>query len=522
MLLSLLLACAGTSDPPVIDGEIVFVRGGLVLPGEGQGQPLPGDRRLVARDWKPGESVTMAGITAAAPARAECLPLFSVDLGDVARLVAGGDGTPNTDLAFSPDGSRLAVGTTLGDVVVIDAWSGALLGRRHLAESLLKHVAWAPDSATLYAAEQSPDAFLHAIDPTDLSSRWSIRLADIVESSTPPKGDDVYGIYSLPAAFGLQVLPTGDLIVAALHSWKDEEDRHRNLSQLLRIRPTGEIAARWPEKVADATMKHPIVDVSGSLVAVSVGRSADGPPPTDLPIGGVAVLGLPDLQPRLALANAPLLPWFHDAFIWEALDLSQSADLLFMGFGDGRVRLLHLDGSPRAEPQTGTPIMAGEVPIYASVGYGLVHGSQAIFLTSRTLIPWGAAAPDLRPPGVHPAENTLTAMDANGEVRWSWTGPQNLDGLVRGADGRHLVVGAGARHTDERQDLYGALIFDAGDPAAPDDRSGEARLEAVCPTEGPVFFRPVMSADGRVAVAEFPTLHADGGVSGAYRVTVFR
>jgi hypothetical protein len=189
-----------------------------------------------------------------------------------------------------------------------------------------------------------------------------------------------------------------------------------------------------------------------------------------------------------------------------------------MGFGDGRVRLLSLRGEERLSLTTGAPILAGEVPIHASVGWGGIHNSRLIYNTSTTLIPYGAADASLRPPTAHPGENTLWSVDLAGEIQWSWTGPQRIEGLTFAADGQHLVVGAGDRKTDDRRDLYGALIFSLADDA----RSGAERLEAFCQTEGPVFFRQALAPDGRVALAEHPYMDGSGAIRGAYRVTVLR
>ncbi|MEL6342600.1 MAG: hypothetical protein AAFV53_05670, partial [Myxococcota bacterium] len=160
---------------------MIFVRDGVIAPGGSSGQALADGRRFIARDWSPGESVTIDGVTGAAPARAECVPLFHVDLGDVSRLVAMGGAAPNTALAFSPDdGARLAVGSYRGELLIVDGWTGAVQQRKRLAETMIKQVTWSADGQTLYAAEQSPDANLYALDPATLSPKWTLRLADIV------------------------------------------------------------------------------------------------------------------------------------------------------------------------------------------------------------------------------------------------------------------------------------------------------------------------------------------------------
>ena len=143
---------------------MIFVRDGVIAPAGADGQPLPDGRVLVATDWSLGDTLTVGGAEGTAPVQASCVGLFSEDLGDVQRLVAMGGEPPDTDLAWSPDGARLAVGSHTGEVLVLDGWTGTVLARKRLAETMVKHVVWSLDGATLHAAEQSPDANVMAID----------------------------------------------------------------------------------------------------------------------------------------------------------------------------------------------------------------------------------------------------------------------------------------------------------------------------------------------------------------------
>lgn len=518
MLLWLTLSCAEAPLP----AEPIFVRGGVILPGPTPGaRALPDGRALLATPWRPGEGVEVGGHALRAPQRAECLALFHVGLGDVARLVAMGGSAPDTALAWSPEGDRLAVGTALGELLVLDGWSGAVLARRSLPEAMVKSLAWSPDGGTLYAGEQSPDATLYALEPDTLKARWTQRLAERVGSSPAPAGEDLFGVYSLPAVFALRTVSGGDLLVAAAHGWSEGGVR-RNRAQLLRLSPAGDPVAAWPAQPADAVFVQVAVDEAGKLAAVGLSRSADGPAPADLPIDGVQVLDLDDLSPLAAHRVAPLAPYFTQAFLWEAVDVSAHADRVLMGFGDGRVVTRHLDGAEGLTQGVGSPVLAGEVPIAASIGHGFLHGGEVVVLSSGTNIPYGAASPELRPPAAHPAENTLWVLGPEGQPRWSWTGSHRLEGLTRAPDGRSVVVGAGPRVADHRADLFGALVFDLGLADAEDGRSGDERLLAVCSTEGPVFFRQAVTLDGRIAVAEHPWVGADGALQGRYQVTVLR
>lgn len=506
-----LLACA--RPDPSVDPPLVFVRGAVIASGASpagrvEGRALGSGRILVDWAWTPGERVTVGGRTATAPHTAECAPLFAVDLGDASAGVALGGDTPDTALAFAPDGERLAVGTALGELWLLDGFTGEVRARRALAEALVRTIGWSPAGDVVYAAEQSADAFVYALEPRDLSVRARYRLADDVMTSPPPPPGDPYGVYTLPAAYGLEVLPDGDLIVAATHGWPTPEGR-RNASRVLRLRLDGDrlvqVAAWPPHGAADAVLGALAVSAADGRVAVAVRRSADGPAPTDIPIDGVQVLGAADLAPVRQERFAPLAPWFPTSFVWDALALD--GDSVIVGFGDGR---LAVRGPAPADRALGTPILAGDVPVGASIGFLRRAGDTVLAVTSRSAIPYGAASPELRPPSAHPNENHLWAFDRALRPRWSWTGPQVLTGIA--TNGAEVVVGAGPRATDRRLDLFGAVVFDVAGDGAP---------TAVCPTEGPVHHHLAIARDGRVAVAEVPWLDGDV-VRGAYRATVLR
>jgi len=516
-VLALMGAAAGCAPAPP-PGGLRFVRGGVVVEGplqEVDGVPLSDDRVLVPKAWSPGEPLAIGGRAGVAPRVPECLPLASVPLGDVSAAAAAGAPAPDTALAWSPDASRLAVGTALGEVLVVEGHRGEVLARRALSEAFVKHLAWSPDGAILYAGEQSPDATLWALDAATLQPRWSLRLADRVETSPLPVDGDVYGVYDLPAVTGLRRLPDGSLLVVASHGWTPRGGARQNRAQVLLVSAGGELVGRWPDAPADALFQHARVSAGGDRLAITVNRSAEGPAPAGLPVGGVQVLRLPALEPERALITEPLLPHFPQPYIWEALDLDE--DRVLMGYGDGRVRVVG-PGEADALWTAGAPVMAGDVPVHVSVGWGLLRGGAAIFSTSGTLIPWGAAAPELRPPSAHPAERSVTALRPDGAVAWSWSGGVEIQGLSVGDDGTTLVVGAGARQTDDRRDLFGAVLLDLSGP----DRPGAARELSRCPTAAPAFFRHALSADGRLALIEHPWKAPDGQVLGDYRLTVLR
>ncbi len=486
MIAALLFACSSPTEPRP---TLRFVRGGL-YDGE----------RFEALDWAPGEQVRGQ----IAPRVATCVPLARVDLGDLAARIAAGITAPDTALAWSPDGSRLAVGTYLGEVLVVDGWTGEVHARRTLAESAVKRVLWSADGSELYAAEQSVDGFLHALDPHTLETRAQFRMADELGSSAPPGPDDLYGLYTLPGAYALERFEGGDLLLVGAHGW-DGPDGRQNRSRVWRLRRRDDgfdVVAAWPEAAVDATFlaaylaSHP----SGERVAVAISRSSAGPNPRDIPVGGVVVLD-GALRPVTSAVPEPLRPWFDRAFVWEAIGLY--GDRLTLGLGDGRV---WRPGGPVRE--LGTPVLAGDVPLAATIGRLVDTGDAIYTVTSGTSIPFGSARPETQPPEAHPRENTLWALDPESlATRWTWHGAERVQGLTVG--GRWLVLGVAG---DER---HGVLVFDR-------ERSGSGvdRLAASCSTGQPVFFRSAIAPDGRIAVVSFPWKHGEE-VRGRYEVTLF-
>ncbi len=510
-----LLGCAG-SDPRK-EADPRFVRGGVLVsqtvpPGA---RPAGPDRGFVPSAWTPGERGTWDGVEVVAPGQAECVALYSVDLGDVSRHVAAGGEAPDTALAWSPHGDRLAVGSFTGEILVIDGGRGKVLARRRLAETMVKSLLWSADGGTLYAGEQSPDAWLLALDPNTLTEKWKFRAARELGESPLPDSQDIYGQYALPGIFDLQRLDDTGLLVTGAHGWMDPEGTRHNLTRLWRMGPDGEVLAAWPPAGPTSRVTyHPRVDRKAGLVAAGMQAGLGAEHDNS---ATVHLLRLLTLEPVQAFQMEPLGPHFSSTFLWESVDIDVASDTLIAGAGDGRLRRWRVSDGSHLDLGLGTPIDTGTVPIAASLGFARLWAGGSLSVTSGTTIPWGAAAPDTRPPTLHPRESTLFAHTTDGTLRWVWHGEERLNGLVLSEDGETAVVGAGLRSADEREDLFGALLF-----RLLGEGSGEQRLLARCHTSSPIFFRPAISRDGVVAMAEHPWKRNDGAIVGTYRVTVAR
>ena len=507
-----------------IDIRTTFLRGGILVSGNINPAEIPQDWRNISEgkwlreyEWQSNEDIEVFKESyRRAPMRANCVSIAHTELGDVSRMISLQAGVPNTFMSWSHDESKLLVGTHLGDVMILDGWSGEILERKHLAESLIKYVAWSKDDQSIYVAEQSVEGNVYAFDKK-LQQQWKFTLSDIVESSAPPVSEDIYGVYSLPAAFGLVVLSDDSIIVPATHAW-NKNGVFTNRAQLLHLSKTGDILKTWPQKVANATLKFPVVDESNNRMIISVEKTSSESESQDveqIQTGGVQVLSLSDFSTESFISLEPLKPHFSKSMIWQALDLSSLEQRILAGYSDGRFRITDIKGEQSFLLETATPILAGDVPIYAIIGWGKFYKDTAFFNTSPTYIPYTASSPNLKPPADHPSAGALFAVDMEGNKRWSWRGDYNIQGISIQKDRGELVIGAGDRSKDNRKDLYGAIIFDT-------KGSKDNPMIATCMTPNPVFFYHSMTSDGRLAIAEHPYREEDGTVIGEYAIRILR
>ena len=123
MIVALLSCLAEEPVTKPADSQITLLRDGVVRNGEESFW-----NRFEPLNWEPGATVNAFGQQIVAPQSASCMTVFQVPLGNASRLAAVG-AEANTDVVFSPDEKRLAIGTHLGEVLVVDAFTGDVLAR---------------------------------------------------------------------------------------------------------------------------------------------------------------------------------------------------------------------------------------------------------------------------------------------------------------------------------------------------------------------------------------------------------
>jgi len=545
---------AGPDDQTSPRADVgLFVRDAIALDGAEQLRAggvdviasttkIDASRRLCWHDWSPGEAyeIFVDGIATSliAPQSPTPYVVRRVPLEDVADAAISGV-TPDSVVRFAPDSRRLAIGTFHGALLVIDAYTGETLFQHRVSEGMVKSLTWSADGRWLYAGEQSPDAFLLAIDtgvqgndaevvanavaesrssPSPHSSHYSIawrqRLAERLETSRPAAGDR-YAIYTLPAVHDLRVADDGRVFAAGTHNWlRDGELTNRSVIACYAA-DGRELWSLPPQGAWNLTIAHIDCDRAGERLVCLPNRTQSTTAPLAPASSENIVPGnlyLIDARHGTVIAEQPLeplAPHFARVEAWDSVAISDDGTRAATGLVDGRVVLCEIDSDRLALLRTfelGTPRIVGDLPIAAACSYTRFCGPWLVMQTQNTHIPFGNPQAANQAPSPHPGANRLTVADRQGEELWSYRGPFAISGAWSNAQGRRLLVNCREQPGAAEAGQFGFLLFDT-------ERAGGGadKLVYYYATTGPVNFSAAISPDGRLAaVVEVPAPTPDG------------
>ncbi|NOZ23949.1 MAG: WD40 repeat domain-containing protein [Planctomycetes bacterium] len=463
---------------------------------------------------------------AAAPISPGPEVIASVALENIVSVSAASmGGAADTEVRFSPDGKTLAIGSYLGYLRLVDVLSGAILYEKKISEGLVKQLAFSRDGKTLFIGEQSPDAFVYAMDVETKKTKWRFRLADDLETCAR-KEDDRFGIYKLPGVYRMCIAEDGDVIVAGVHSWSKEiagKTVSLNRSRLYRLDPTtGKPKWRFPKpQVLPASIVWFDADDSGKHVVLAIEKSStervESPwtPDSIYFVDGDAGKAIGRFTPE------PLLPHFKRVLLWRSAGLSRDGRHASLGCLDGRAFFFDFpetsgDVKPIWAKDLGTPIVVSGVPLSAPVSYSYVWGDTVYFVVTGTVIPQGSRSASQKVPSPHPNTNSIFAFDLAGDLKWKWHTEGAAQAMSATPGGRYVLITTADNWLTQATDTFGFALFDTHRAGG-----GLEKLIYEFRTAGPVFPESDISSDGRfIAVAETPKELPDKTIAGAYRVHI--
>ncbi len=493
-------------------------------------QRLDANRVLLQFRWQPNQnyqfrlndSVTMA----TAPLKPVSYLIRTVELGGLLSLIENlRQPAKPTAVALASNAEKLAVATDSGYLTVLQPITGDVLWKTRISEGYVRQMAFNPDGALLYVGEQAADGFIYCYDLTTEKPvlRWKYRTADDIETSTPSDPDSVYAWVGYPGQACMSTLANGDLLVAGVHSWT-ENDTPRKMSQLYRFdSETGDVVWKWPQDGAvSRIIRWFDVGADGKTLALitDAGHNLQGNTADESVAGNgkLSVLNVEDGAERWRTDIEPLTPYFSQVTFWRGVSLSPDGRFVNVTTDDGRAFIFDIDSpEPIWQENLTTPLEVSGIPIVATSGTIGATDAAALFVTGDTYIPYHLRKGVQRPSAAHPNGMTLFAYSWTGEKIWQWQLENMPQGLRIDEKDRYAALSVSKRTQDPNESLHGISVFDLAV-----EGSGLSKYLYTYRTEGQLPYDTLaISADGAIiVVVEVPIALPDETARGKNRVHV--
>ena len=497
-------------------------------------QRLDASRVLLRFRWQPNQDYQFrlndSVKTATAPLKPVSYLIRTVELDGLLSLMENlRQPAKPTAIALghgsTPNAERLAVATDSGHLAVLQPITGDVLWKTRISEGYVRRMAFNRDGTLLYVGEQAADGFIYCYDLATEKPvlRWKYRTADDIETSTPSNPDSVYAWVSYPGQACMSTLANGDLLVAGVHSWT-ENDTPRKMSQLYRFdNETGDVVWKWPQDGAvSRIIRWFDVGADGKTLALitDAGHNLQGNTADESGAGNgkLSVLNVEDGAERWRTDIEPLTPYFSQVTFWRGVSLSPDGRFFNVTTDDGRAFIFDIDSpEPIWQENLTTPLEVSGIPIVATSGTIGATDAAALFVTGDTYIPYHLRKGAQRPSAAHPNGMTLFAYSWTGEKFWQWQLENMPQGLSIDAKDRYAVLSVSKRTQDPNESLHGISVFDLAV-----EGSGLSKYLYTYRTEGQLPYDTLaISADGAIiVVVEVPMVLPDETVRGKNRVHV--
>ncbi|MYC76048.1 PQQ-like beta-propeller repeat protein [Candidatus Poribacteria bacterium] len=492
-------------------------------------QQIDEKRVLFQLAWQPNQNYQFhlndSETTATSPLKPESCLIRTIELDGLLSLMENlRQPAKPTALALGHERTPpLAIATDSGHLVVLQPLTGETLWKTRISEGYVRRMAFSRDNTQLYIGEQAADGFIYCYDlTTDKPAlRWKYRTADDIETSTPSNPESVYAWVSYPGQSHMQTLANGDLLVAGVHSWTENNTPLKE-SQLYRFdSETGNVIWKWPREGAVPRVIR-WFDVSGDgktlALVMDSGHNLQGNTANESNEGSLIVLNAEDGTVKWRMDILPLHKYFTQVTFWRGVSISPDGKFINMTTDDGRAFIFDVNTlEPIWKENLATPLEVSGIPIIATTGTIGATDAAALFVTGDTYIPYHLRKGAQKPSTGHPNGMTLFAYSWRGEKIWQWKLENMPQGLRIDAKDRYAVLSVSKRAQDPNESLHGVSVFDLTA-----EGSSLAKYLYTYRTEGQLPYDTLaISEDGALIVlVEVPIAMSDETLRGKNRVHI--
>lgn len=491
--------------------------------------PIDRNRLFLQFEWQPAtsyqirvDSLNLKG-RHVSPLKPSAYRVRMIELDSMLSLLANlkRPAVPTT-VAFSPDGSQLAIATDAGHLAIVNPLTGASIWTTRISEGYAKHATFNPDGTRFYIGEQSAEGLIYAYKLSDKKPAllWKYRTADDIDTSHPDDPNDVYGWVQYPGPYRMAVTSDGDLLAAANHSWT-KDGKSLKKAQFYRFEgTTGKVKWKWPnDQAVSMVIKWFDYSHDGKTVALVCDGGVIGGA-SRYKSGTLYVIDGETGADRWSHTFDSLKPYYQKVTFWRSVGASPDGSWINVSTDDGRVFIFDaIHDNKRWKTDLTTPLMVSDIPITATTGTIGATNEFALFVTGDTYIPYHLKKGAQQPPSAHPNGITLFAYSWMGNKIWQWKLENMPQALRIDGMGRYAAVSQSRYDRTSVQQFHGVSVFNLQTKGG-----GLEKYLYTYRTEGQLPYDTVdISADGRlIAVVETPIVMPDETVRGKNRVHILQ
>jgi outer membrane protein assembly factor BamB len=394
---------------------------------------------------------------------------------------------------LSPEGSRLAVGTESGEVMVMDL-QGNRQWSRKIGMGKISALEFSNDSRQIYVGENSQQGAVICIDTATGSELWRKASADELSVDIRQK--------TFPGIMSITVDGVGNAYAVALRSIRFPGGKTEYFARIYKFDAQG-IVMQFPrDHNLDVWVSWCDVDEAGTTLAFGTSDYTPGPERKykDNVYAFDAKTG--ELRWSQALATVPPYDRTNMRF---GPTISDDGKYLGGVSADGRAFLLDAAGKLLWTRTLSAPQSIQGVFLNAT-GLHVQHsGAYVAFSTGNT---YNRANWQLPTPVEHPQSNSVFLFDHEGNLLKR----RKLGGMVEEfkSVGNQLAVAIGRNIRTKDITIHGMVLLSAP----------ELDIVDVLPTEGPCV--AVAANPAYLVGMEAPLQLDNGEVVGAYRIHVWK
>jgi hypothetical protein len=417
-------------------------------------------------------------------------------LGDVEARDYQRMGSVRALLDFSPDEQFLAVGTELGEIIVVKKNPPQVIWREKIGIGKITSLQFSADGAFLYVGEASPEGGLICLDGKIGKTIWRYSAAQAVGVDIKKR--------SLPAIVKIEVRKNKIYALATRYGTRSTSEKEPYYySKIFCFAPTGKTLWEFPtdENYMDAWVNWLSVDEIDGQVVFGTANYAET---VRKYTKNIYALNAKTGAENWGIEIPPALD-ANRTITRGSPNISADGTMVAALASDGRGFAYDAKGNFLWSRAVSTPKSIGSVYLNAIGRDAYVLDKYVVFGTLNT---YNSAGSQLPTPVEHPSNNNLVVFDREGNFKSRWQAGGSVEEAAFSYPYAAVAVGRNTKTKDYK--VHGLYVYnlDKG------EITGQVR------TDGPAIAAALCSQGKSVAVVEAPLKLDDGKIIGKYRLTL--